>query len=418
MNTDKAVWETSGVFAPGYPRHSSGPNTIQANRRSRSDLCDALRGASDAGMPGYYSVYSFPRGHSKNDNIPKVDCIFIDLDIEGDEYDPDEDSDDYDVSFQAWRRDMTALLARARMLGDAIIESEVTEAFRVVLSGHKGLHLYLDFPTISPVNGTFREFKAGLKGYGESVMSWLDSAAGGVNIGPWVDVDASDLGRLARHPNTIHHGAKYDTETRWCVPITVEELSELTIQQYLDLTSGPRLPASYRRQPSESAGDKVVQAIRNATTGGQRSAGAASSYSERKVQEYDEGEQGARYDNSDQFVRNDDIEVSDIEFLTANYPCIAAFVNRDDAYDHDNESHLMEINVIGKLAELGVPREVMHEYLSEIPGYSEEKTDEQIDTVLGRTHRSFNCETIADRAPRFCLGPKCAVYRQEGDIQK
>jgi hypothetical protein len=74
--------------------------------------------------------------------------------------------------------------------------------------------------------------------------------------------------------------------------------------------------------------------------------------------------------------------------------------------------------VIGKLAELGVPREVMHEFLSEIPGYNEAKTDEQINTVLGRTHRSFNCETIANRAPRFCLGPKCAVYRQEADIEK
>lgn len=416
MNYEKTLWKASGVFAPDYPRQSSSRWAIQDERTNRTEFIEALNKAIHYEMPGYYSVYSFPRGHSSDGNIPKVDSIFIDLDVKGFAYDPGNGK----TGLSAWKRDMSALLTRARMIADAILESGREAHFRATLSGHKGLHLYLDFPTVSPNNGSFDQFKNGLKSYGEQVMDGLDSLAGGVNIDPWVDVDASDLGRLARHPNTIHHDVAYDDETRWCVPITIEELSELKVEDYLEYTKEPRWIDGYERTPSESVGDKVVQEIRNASSSKNRKQDR-SVYNNENISNYEAGfnpNKTSRYSDSNTFTENESIELEDIEFLTANYPCIKAFVERDDAYDHGNASHEMEINVIGKLAELGVPRDVMHEFLSQIPGYNEADTDEQINTILGREYKSFNCETIAERAPRFCLGDDCDLYRRSDDIQK
>lgn len=414
MNSDKALWKASNVFASGYPRQSSSEYTIQKLRSDRMAFNKALLSTIDSGMPGYYSVYSFPRGHSQDDNIPKVDCIFIDLDIEGDRYDPDGEAD-----FQDWKIEMSALLARVRMIAKEIIESGQADHFRATLSGHKGLHLYLDFPTIAPNNGSFEQFKAGLKTYGETVMKWLDSTAGGVSIDRWVDVDASDLGRLARHPNTINHGAAYDDETRWCVPVTMAELAVLDVESYLELTENARWPDGYKRNPSIDAGNKAAIEIREAHVTSTSSSGDVSEYDPSNVAKYKENvDNVSRYQDTEHFSENPDIGVEDIGFLTSNYPCIKAFVNREDAFNHDNDSHIMEVNVIGKLAEIGVPRDVMHELFSEIPGYDPKVMDEQIDTVLGREYRSFNCNKIADRCGQFCLGTDCGTYNRYDDIQK
>lgn len=400
MDIEKGVWKASGVFAPTYPRQSSDHRTMQDRRANRRDFCNSLVQASKNEMPGYYSVYSFPRGHSRSGNIPDVDCIFIDLDVEGGDYNPNEGR----TKFDAWRRDMSALLTRARMIARTILDAGKEEHYRVTLSGHKGLHIYLDFPTIAPSNGSFEKFKAGLKEYGERVIRWLDTTSGGVNIDPWVDVDASDLGRLARHPNTIHHGAVYDDTERWCVPVTMDELASLRVEDYLRLTREPRWPDGYERNPSESAGEKATQAIRTASVS--PSAPSRNNTSRPNPE------------NVEQYEANEDIEAEDIPFLTSNYPCIQAFLERDDAWNYGNASHLMEVNVVGKLIRLNVPRDVIHEVFAEIPGYSEGKTDEVINDVLEREYNSFNCAKLASRAETFCLGSDCSVYRRNDDIQK
>lgn len=401
MNADKTLWKASRVFAPDFPRQASNSDTIQARRNSRNSFCSSLESARDSEMPGYYSVYAFPRGHSRDGNIPKVNCIFIDFDIVKDDYDPKQG----ETSYEGWRRDMSALLTRARMVASAIIDEGQEQHFRATLSGHKGLHLYLDFPTIATNNGSFSEFKSGLKSYGETVMDWLQTAAGGVNIDPWVDVDASDLGRLARHPNTIHHGAAYDDRTRWCVPLTIEELSELDVDGYLSLTEGPR-SVSGERNPSMTAGDKVVQAIRTAETG-------TSVSSSRRSSVHNPAAIKAYADES-----NDDIELEDLAFLTTNKPCVEAFRNRDDAFDYGNSSHLMELNIIGLFVEMGVPRDVIHAFFADLPGYEQSYMDEQIDKIIGREYHKFSCAKIADRAPMFCLGAGCSIYNRSEDIQK
>lgn len=412
----KLLWETSKVFAPSFPRQSADGRTVQSRRGDRGSFIAALQAATENGMPGYYSVYSFPRGHSKQDNVPDVDCIFIDLDITKDHYDPK----DGRTTFEAWRADMSALLARARMLARAIRDQDRQDNFRAALSGHKGVHLYLDFPTIDPANGSIDQFKHGLHSYGQNLMKWLDYLCGGLSIERWVDVDGSDLGRLARHPNTKHHEVAYTDDERWCVPVTIAELTTLDVDGYIEYTSAPRpLPDGYRRVESQRAHDKVVQAIRTSpdTSGGN---GNGVRRTESKTQ--------ALESYRDQ--QNDDITLDDVLFLTSNKPCFKAFRERDDAYKHGDASRTMELSIMGRLLNQDVPVSVIHQFFEPIPGFDENYTDDLLADLLsrGNEYGEFRCSTIcggvddtgaevAGRAPQFCLGSKCDIYRRSEDLR-
>jgi len=400
MKWHKHLWDASKVYAPDFIRNCADEGTIQSPRHNRVSFVSALRSATENGMPGFYSVYSFPRGHSKEGNIPKVDCIFIDFDVTGEHYDPDSG----DATLADWRRDMSALLSRTRMVARAIIGDGSADYFRVVLSGHKGIHLYLDFPAIDPANGEFGQFKCGLKSYAEQVVNYLDEEAGGVNIQPWVDVDGSDLGRLARHPNTRHHGASQDDVERWCVPITVEELADLTVDDYLSLTTTHRgMTDEMDRIESERAGNQVVQHVRTASTSVQNS-DDSSSFKSSVARQYRE-------------ESNDEIELEDVLFLTKNKPCIRAFRERDDAYEHGDSSRVMELSIMGRLIEMNVPLDVMHEFFETIPHYNEEYTDELLNDLIGRRYEEFNCVRIAASAGEFCLADDCSLYRRSDEIQ-
>lgn len=397
------LWDASKVWAPDFPRKASNERTVQAWVESRAALVDSLRHAAEAGQPGYISTYAFPRGHSKEGNIPAVNGIFIDFDVPGGDYDPDTG----DGGLDAWKRDMSALLARARMIASAIIEEGQQDHYLVALSGHKGVHLDLVFPTLSPNEGTFQQFKNGLSAYGSEAIDWMQDISGGVDIEPWVDVDSSDLGRLRRMPNTPHNGTNHVDTTKWCVPVTVEELADMYPEDYLAYTDGPRpLPEGVTRTPSERVGGLVRQRIRNATSS-EYGGGSTTTYNPRAVKAYKK--------NS-----NEDIELDDIKFLTSNKPCIWQFRERDDAYQYGDASRQMELNVMARLIELQVPIDVMCEFFSPIPGYDEEYTRDLIEDLIGRGdngYNSFNCETITDRAAQFCLGTDCGVYRRNDDLQ-
>lgn len=404
MDQSQALWKASGVFAPDYPRRCTNGSTMQSWQDSRGDLVVALEEARENNMPGFYSVYSFPRKHPQNGGVPRIDCIFIDLDVTGQMYDPER------PVFADWRADMSSLLARSRMIADAIIEADMEDHFRVVLSGHKGIHLYLDFEPLSPAEGNSEVsmFKAGLYDYGEAIMEWLDGLAGGINIQPWVDVDGSDLARLARHPNTIHHGAVYDNTTRWAVPVTVEELASLHWDDYLDYTDSPRWP-DIERVPSKSAHKKAALKVRNANPSGSSSGSAQRKSSVNKaLSSYKARE------------KNNDITLEDVLFLTENKPCFQAFRERKDAFKHGDASRTMELSIMGRLLAMNVPVDVIHEFFEPIPGYDEDYTDEIIGDLLarGNEYGEFNCNTVCEQSPQFCLGDNCDLYRRSNDIQK
>lgn len=398
------LYEASMAWSPDFPRQATyGDGAKQHKVRSRVELIDSLKQAANSG-PGYYSVYSFPRGHSRDDNVPKIDTVFFDLDIpkgEG-EYDPHEGGET-----ASWRRDMSKLLVRARMIAKAILDADLEQHFRVSYSGHKGIHLYVDFPAIDCELGPLQQYKNGIGLYADELIDFF-AAEAGVEIHRWVDVNSHDLGRLARHPNTPHNGAQHVDWTPYCVAGTISELASMSPDEYLEVTREPReVPEKSRRSPSERAAEVLTEHIKAADASSSRTTPGESSHrNDGVLEQYRE-------------QSNDKITVETVEeLLIRNKPCIKKWVNRDDAYNHGSGSREMEINVIKELAKHEVPIDVMLDFFRDIPRFDEDYSRSIIHDVIARYHPSaFVCRNVVNSAPQFCLGNECHIYSGANDLE-
>jgi hypothetical protein len=277
----------------------------------------------------------------------------------------------------------------------------------VAYSGHKGIHLYIDFPAIDPELGPLPQYKNGISAYADGMMDYLSDKAG-VNIHDWVDVTSHDLGRLARHPNTPHHGAEHVDWTPYCVPGSMEELAGLDPDGYLEVTREPRPIVDQGRNPSEKAHDKLTENIK-AASGSQATSrpGTSNHRDDSVINDYRE-------------LSNDSIDVETVrELLIKGKPCIAEWADRDDAYKHGQASRMMEISVIKELTSHDVPIDVMVAFFSEIPRFNEAYTRDLIKDIIARYYpSSFVCQNVVAQAPQFCLGDECHIYRRADDLQK
>lgn len=410
MNHEKLLWEASKVWCPNvgpeYPQRASTGQSYQQPVENRVELVENLLDAMDSEKPAFTSTYTFPRGHTdEGENIPEIDTIFVDFDIPA-----DSEYREKDRSLDAWKRSMSDLLIRVNLIAESLIESGKAQHWRASLSGHKGVHLFFDFNPIHPSNGSYSQFVNGLKEYGDGMIDGLDEISGGINIGPWVDVDSSDLARLVRHPNTIHPGAEHVDES-WCVPVSIEELVDLTPERYLELASGPRsLPDSCQRNPSSDATDEIELMIRSAGGRTSTSTPTGSVKNPRKVAEYKD-------------ESNEKISVSDIPLLVANKPCIMEFAKRDDAFSHGAASRTMEIQVIKELVkdQNQVPIDVVVDFFRVFDGFDEDYTRDLVEDIISRYDGPFTCQNIWNDASEFCVamnGGECGVYdrRETTDI--
>lgn len=366
---------------------SSYPRRVTAHQKWANNPLEVgqqIKNADD-GISPFVSVYSFPNGHTKKGNVPSIDCIFFDFDIpRGGEYrsaNPDP---------QAWYRDMSGLLTRVRAVCRMLIEDGYAQYFRAALSGHKGVHLYLDFPPIDADEGSQGQFKQGMRRYSDEFIEFLEQSTH-LDLEAWVDVDSSDLARLCRLPNTKHGGASEAfNEDRYCVPVSIRELANITPHEYSKLTRSTRsIPDECRRVQSENAASTITQYIREATSSG-GSRGGASEYDPRALKNYEKNE-------------NENITIDDIEFLTARRPNIWAFRSRDDAFDYGASSHAMECHVIASLAQHNVPIDVIVEFFSVIPGFNEQMTRDRIEKVISHKLNPYRNDTLRDQAPMFSL---------------
>ncbi len=349
----------------------------------------------DSDVAPFISVYGFPNGHTTDGNVPAIDTLFIDFDIpSGGEY----RSTNPDPS--AWYRDMSGLLTRVREVARLLVREGSANNFRAALSGHKGVHLYLDFAPVDPSEGTIGQFKVGTKRYAEEMVAYLEKSTH-LDLESWVDVDSSDMARLCRMPNTRHDGASaaFD-EDRYCVPVSVRELAEITPNTYAKLTRQPRpVPDECHRNPSDRASGIITQYVRDSVVT-RNSVGGGSHYDPAAVKEYEK-------------EANDKITLNDVPFLTSNKPCIWAFRERADMFNHGASSHAMELNVIACLVGLKVPIDVIVEYFSNSDDFNEAYTRQQVETVIARNYNQFRCDTIWNQAEQFCLGDSCNIYRDE-----
>jgi hypothetical protein len=331
-------------------------------------------------------VYSFPNGHTKDGNIPRVDTLFIDFDFEGGDYDAD------DPDYDAWRRDISHLLVRVRRAATFLRDQETAVGWRAALSGHKGVHLFLDFPEIAPEVGSYRQFTTGLNEYANALIDDLESETGIGDLSKYVDVTSSDLGRLCRVPNTRHSLASANLPgDRYCVPVSLDELASLDVDEYERIAREPR-PVPYDgRTENERAGERIAQHIRHAepaTGSGATSYGPADK-NPRRVTAYQEN-------------ANEDINIDDVKMLTSDRPCIWEFYERDDKWDYGDQSHSMEVYCIDELRRRNVPIEVIKEFLNSADGYDEQYSEEIIHEVISRDYNRTSIERLQEKAPEFC----------------
>jgi len=374
------------IWAPGYPRRVTR-NQFWAN--SRGEAVDALLGAESAPRnEPYISTYSFPRGHTKEKETPDINTLFIDFDFEGGDYNGDGDRD-------AWRRDLSHLLVRVRLVARFLNESG-NSGWRASLSGHKGVHLFLDFPTIDPGAGNFQQFLSGLGDYADELTDRLAEQTSVGDLDTYVDVTSSDLGRLCRVPNTQHNAAtEAFGEPRYCVPVTLDELANITVDTYEQLTSEPREVPWKARQPNDRVGQIIAQHVTTATEGTQMSSGGVSNYNHSRVESYKE-------------ASNDDIELADLPLLLER-PCVWRFHERRDKYQHGYQSHYAELFCIRELVELNTPIEVIKDFLNNSPEYNEQYSEQKIKQVIARDYNRFTIEAMLKNAPEFCGYDGCRL---------
>jgi hypothetical protein len=401
------------AWAPTYPRR------VTKFQRWVTSIPEAVELIADAendpeNWP-FISTYSFPRGHTKDGEVPEIDRIFFDFDV------PDDGEYRSGNRKQtAWARDMSRLLVRTRKVARYLLESDAPGAWQVALSGHKGVHLDLTFPPVSVENGSYDQFRQGMDTFADVVIDRIAEKTGLPDLDMYMDVSSADLGRLRRVPNTKHLGASESFgEDRFCVPVTLAELAKIGPAEYIALTQKRRaVTKTMRSRPNEAAHDVLVQHIRNSSpVASQSGSGLRQSRIDRtRIQKYVERQ-------------NENIDVDDLELVLTRTPCIQAFIERDDAFSHRSASHLMEMFAITHMMEKRVPIEVeyddpetkkypriiggtMVDFFRQHDGFDKDYTCQQIEQYIGRAYKPVNCEGIWQNADQFCLGPACDIYQR------
>jgi hypothetical protein len=343
----------------------------------------------------FISTYSFPNGHTKENGIPRIDRLFIDIDVpDTGEYRSGRERED------AWIRDMSRLLVRVRKVARFLLSSEYPDSSQAALSASKGAHLDLVFHPISPANGDFDQFRNGMDSYANSIVEYLADATKISDFGEYVDVTSEDLGRMRRVPNTLHRGATQSFgEDRFCVPVTLAELASIKPADYIRLTRARReVTDAMVANPNRKAAEVLTQRIRNAPSRRQSSRDAGGSVVNRgRVMAY-------------QQVQNQKIGVDDLPFVMSDRPCVLAFVERDDAFSHRSASHLMEMKCITEMMEKRVPIDTMVDFFRQAPGFEEDYTRERIEQYISRSYNPVSCEKIWNQASTFCLESDCRIW--------
>ncbi|NUC72593.1 hypothetical protein HTZ84_09770 [Haloterrigena sp. SYSU A558-1] len=365
----------------------------------------------------FISVYSFPEGHTKDGNVPRIDRLFIDFDVPDD---GDYRGGDRGDPTARWVKDMSKLLVRARKVARFLLKTSSPESWQAVLSGHKGIHLDLAFPPIPTSNGDQSQFLNGINGYAESLKQYIIEATGLDDLEVYIDVDSSDLGRLRRVPNTKHLGASQAFgEDRFCVPVTLEELAEMRPADYIELTRSRReVDSRFKPTPNDKAAEVLTQRIRNAPSSSRRTSGGGATNDPARLKAY----------VADQ---NDKITVDSLEFVLTDRPCIAEFFEREDAFRYRAASHYMEMFAITHMMRHKVPIEIevsknahgketvevvggtMVEAFRGLPGFDEEYTCERVETYISLGYSPMKCEKVWQKAPTFCLQDSCGIWSAE-----
>lgn len=403
MTNDTTVSpEIASVMAPSYPRrvgYEDGDEFKQVTVDSTFELTHKIDNIDET-SDKFISVYSFPDGHPSNGNNPLVDTIFFDFDIRDDHIyrltgDP-----------QDWYDAIDELLMVVSEIAHRLLEKGADIYWRASLSGHKGVHLYLDFEALPTKSAPFSQYKVGLNNFVSETIESLNQQIP-LDVTPYVDADSADLARLCRFPNTTHPDAcrKFE-EYRYCVPVSIKELATMDADDYIHLTQQPRLPDEWvRNSTNETIRSSVRQNIFDALVHSEAGGGDVEDYGgaefkRSRITAYKERNDG-KFD-----------EVDDIWWKLNGTPCIKQYLDRDDQFDHGGASHMFELFIMTHMVDAEIPYDIIVEYFSEIEGFSPVETKGRLNQIIGRSYSPVNCEKIWQKAPQFCINNGCDLYNR------
>jgi uncharacterized protein YqkB len=415
--TDKKhVEDALLAWATTYPRRvTKYQHWVTSLTEATAHILEAER---DPDNGAFISTYSFPSGHTKDDGIPRIDRLFIDMDVPDDgEYRSGAERED------AWIRDMSRLLIRVRKVAHFLLNSEDPGCWQASLSGHKGVHLDLVFSEIPTENRSFNQVHNGMGTFSDSLTEYLRSATDMNDLDEYIDVSSADLGRMRRVPNTIHAGATQSFgEDRFCVPVTLAELANIKPADYINFTKSRRpVTDGMKAVPNESAADVLTHNIKIASESDFRHTGGGSSASVDRLVQYEKGQ-------------NDRIDVEDLPFVMSDRPCVLSFFEDQQAFSHRSSSHLMEMKAITEMAEKGVPIKLrrdedgdvlvkkdvptvvggtMVEAFANHPRFNRVYTRERVNEYLSRDYSPVSCNKIWQQADQFCLHSDCQIWADE-----
>lgn len=404
MKHQELLQQAAEVWCPNYPRRTvgeTGGEFCQFTSHQAEELVHNIK-KYEGDYPGYVSVYSFPEGHPTDSktNVPRIDTLMIDFDVDKDKF-----LVDGEMKRHKYALHMKRLLDRLNAVAEALDEAGKADYFRWSLSGFKGAHLYLDFPTIPRETGTATQFRRGMEEFTDIVVERLGDVSGYEDLDEYIDVSSGwDLSRLTRLPNSVHEKAtKAFGETRYCIPVTNEEMKKIGVEHYVKMTRNPRrLPEGAKRVEQERSAKIIRNTITDAPIA-EKHGGTVSIKDESRYNEYRK-------------TANRDIELEDLKFLLKRKPCIWSFRGNSDMFTQGGASHNMEMQCILAMASVGTHPMVMHEFFASSPDYDYETTQKRLKEVLSRDYEQFTCSKILETAEQFCLKSDCKTFRDSPDL--
>jgi hypothetical protein len=99
---------------------------------------------------------------------------------------------------------------------------------------------------------------------------------------------------------------------------------------------------------------------------------------------------------------NDKIEVEHLKLLSSDKPFVWEFRQREDAFQHGNESRTMELFIMLDFINLHqVPIDTIVEFFRPIPGFDEQYTRNTVEDLIARDYELMRMETVREKASEF-----------------
>lgn len=386
-----------GAWSPSFPRRVCKNQFTIENMIQLNGYANGASSKNDF----FISVYSFPDKHPREGGNPPIDTLFIDLDVE---------SERFSELRKAWASGDNSVLSellslrtklldetlkQTRLLFDYLVSLKIQP--RILLSGFKGVHLFIDFPALQ-----FSSLEVAKK----ILSKFMDELKSATRV-TFDHSVVGDVSRLCRIPNTIHFdSSKLLGRSQYATPITSAELMNLSAEDYDRYCSNQRHLPIGRYESTEML--SILTQIEQDMD--------LDEVAVSPVHQIKDSERIRVYEREceREILANDDYDQLDIR------PCFKR-VHREQIQLSGGYGHKLRIGAVLELARQGLSVQSIVRWFSFCDDYdpritekavfdliSRGYTDKHIDEYGSERRKGFKCETI--QRCGFCLNESCQIY--------